>query len=184
MSVVHILYFSDTLCIWTYAAQTRIDAVKEKFGDASILRRAKPTAPATHEYFVIIDRALRDEGTSYHYAAPSEFAEADTRIIATASKALSALKPRGVVGSSWTTEAPFRETAEAIKPLRFREGSGSAGSLSCQCNTTCGGRVTILKKATPTGPTTRLHYWIRSSALFVRKHLIYGPKGRGFGPLV
>ena len=28
-------------------------------------------------YFVIIDRALRDEGTSYHYAAPAEFAEAD-----------------------------------------------------------------------------------------------------------
>ena len=28
-------------------------------------------------YFVLIDRALRDEGTSYHYAAPAEFAEAD-----------------------------------------------------------------------------------------------------------
>ena len=26
-------------------------------------------------YFVIIERALRDEGTSYHYAAPSEYAE-------------------------------------------------------------------------------------------------------------
>src|SRR5205823_3523563 len=25
-------------------------------------------------YFVIIDRALRDEGTSYHYAAPEQFA--------------------------------------------------------------------------------------------------------------
>ena len=34
MSVVHISYFSDTLCIWAYAAQARIDAVKEKFGDA------------------------------------------------------------------------------------------------------------------------------------------------------
>jgi len=28
-------------------------------------------------YFVVIDRALRDEGTSYHYLAPGEFAEAD-----------------------------------------------------------------------------------------------------------
>ena len=26
-------------------------------------------------YFVIIDRALRDEGTSYHYAAPTEYGE-------------------------------------------------------------------------------------------------------------
>ena len=34
-------------------------------------------------YFVIIDRALRDEGTSYHYAAPSAYGEADTRLVAT-----------------------------------------------------------------------------------------------------
>ena len=66
-------------------------------------------------YFVIIDRALRDEGTSYHYAPPAEFADADLQLVATASKAMSAQKPRCVVGSSWTTDAPFRETAEAIK---------------------------------------------------------------------
>ncbi len=33
MSVVQISYFSDVLCIWAYAAQARIDAVKEKFGN-------------------------------------------------------------------------------------------------------------------------------------------------------
>jgi uridine phosphorylase len=52
-------------------------------------------------YFVIIDRALRDEGTSYHYAPPSEYAKADSSLVA--------------VGSSWTTDAPFRETADAIE---------------------------------------------------------------------
>jgi uridine phosphorylase len=66
-------------------------------------------------YFVIIDRALRDEGTSYHYAPPAEFANADARLIATALKATSGHKQRCVVGSSWTTDAPFRETAEAIE---------------------------------------------------------------------
>jgi uridine phosphorylase len=69
-------------------------------------------------YFVIIDRALRDEGTSYHYAPPAEFAEADARLVATASKAMSSHQPRCVVGSSWTTDAPFRETAEAIEAAR------------------------------------------------------------------
>jgi len=69
-------------------------------------------------YFVIIDRALRDEGTSYHYAPPAEFADADARIVETASKALAAHRPRCVVGSSWTTDAPFRETAEAVKAAR------------------------------------------------------------------
>ena len=49
-----------------------------------ILRVASPP------YFVIIDRALRDEGTSYHYAAPATFAQADPRIVATAVQALKA----------------------------------------------------------------------------------------------
>ena len=34
MSVVEVKYFSDVLCIWAYASQARVDAVKEKFGDA------------------------------------------------------------------------------------------------------------------------------------------------------
>jgi predicted DsbA family dithiol-disulfide isomerase len=34
MSMVEITYFSDVLCVWAYVSQTRIDAVKEKFGDA------------------------------------------------------------------------------------------------------------------------------------------------------
>ena len=33
MAVVQVSYFSDVLCIWAYAAQARIDAVKEKFGN-------------------------------------------------------------------------------------------------------------------------------------------------------
>jgi uridine phosphorylase len=69
-------------------------------------------------YFVVIDRALRDEGTSYHYAAPAAFAEADPQLVV---KAVNALKQAGLpalVGASWTTDAPFRETAEAIEAAR------------------------------------------------------------------
>jgi len=65
-------------------------------------------------YFVIIDRALRDEGTSYHYAAPSDFSEADPQLVAMAATALTASGLDARVGASWTTDAPFRETAEAI----------------------------------------------------------------------
>ena len=71
-------------------------------------------------YFVIIDRALRDEGTSYHYAPPAEFACADSQLVATASEAMRQRTPRCVVGSSWTTDAPFRETAEAIEAARAK----------------------------------------------------------------
>jgi uridine phosphorylase len=72
-------------------------------------------------YFVIIDRALRDEGTSYHYAAPAEYGEADPVLVAVA---VDALRNRGlsaVVGATWTTDAPFRETAEAIEAARARD---------------------------------------------------------------
>jgi uridine phosphorylase len=71
-------------------------------------------------YFVVIDRAVRDEGTSYHYAAPSEFAEADPHLVAVAMGALSREGRRALVGPSWTTDAPFRETAEAIESARAK----------------------------------------------------------------
>jgi uridine phosphorylase len=71
-------------------------------------------------YFVVIDRALRDEGTSYHYAAPAEFAEADPLLVAMAVDALARAGLHAVVGPSWTTDAPFRETAEAIASARAR----------------------------------------------------------------
>jgi uridine phosphorylase len=71
-------------------------------------------------YFVVIDRALRDEGASYHYAPPSAFALGDPALVATAAKALSTLRQRCIVGASWTTDAPFRETAEAIEAARTK----------------------------------------------------------------
>ena len=69
-------------------------------------------------YFVVIERALRDEGTSYHYAAPAEFAEADARLIVSAMDALAREGLRVFAGATWTTDAPFRETEAAIAHAR------------------------------------------------------------------
>ena len=69
-------------------------------------------------YFVLIERALRDEGTSYHYLPPSRFCEADPDLL---SRAAAALDRAGLAverGSSWTTDAPFRETPSAIATHR------------------------------------------------------------------
>jgi uridine phosphorylase len=65
-------------------------------------------------YFIIIDRALRDEGTSYHYLPPSDFSEADAHLTQLARGALTAARLSVQVGATWTTDAPFRETQEAI----------------------------------------------------------------------
>lgn len=78
-------------------------------------------APAlSPPYFVVIDRALRDEGTSYHYAVASQYSEADPRLIAMTVAALENNKRSAFVGSTWTTDAPFRETSAAINSARSK----------------------------------------------------------------
>lgn len=85
------------------------------------LTSAGQIAPAgPPPYFVVIDRGLRDEGTSYHYATAGEFAQADPRLVAIAADALTEQGLHFVVGPSWTTDAPFRETAEAIHAARAK----------------------------------------------------------------
>ena len=86
----------------------------------SLTSAGQITPAGSPPYFVVIDRALRDEGASYHYAPPSEFAEADPALVTAAASALADLGPQCVVGASWTTDAPFRETAEAIDDARSR----------------------------------------------------------------
>jgi uridine phosphorylase len=75
-----------------------------------------PSGPTP--YFVIIDRALRDEGTSYHYAAPGDYADADPALVARAAEALRHASVPVFVGPTWTTDAPFRETEDAIASAR------------------------------------------------------------------
>jgi len=85
------------------------------------LTSAGQIVPAgTPPYFVVIDRALRDEGTSYHYAAPADFAEADPSLVAMAFDAFTGHGLRAYVGASWTTDAPFRETAAAVAAARAK----------------------------------------------------------------
>jgi len=69
-------------------------------------------------YFVVIDRALRDEGTSYHYLPPADFAEADPGLVSIAQGAVLTAGVPLRRGASWTTDAPFRETAAALETAR------------------------------------------------------------------
>ena len=69
-------------------------------------------------YFVVIDRALRDEGTSYHYLPPAAFAAADQALVAKAEEALRTIDIAVHRGATWTTDAPFRETALAVAAAR------------------------------------------------------------------
>jgi uridine phosphorylase len=68
-------------------------------------------------YFIIIERALRDEGTSYHYMAPSDYSDADAGLIAALDGAFGGLPVPVLTGATWTTDAPFRETQSAIDAM-------------------------------------------------------------------
>lgn len=87
----------------------------------SITSAGQISAKGEPPYFVVIDRALRDEGTSYHYAQPDVFAEADPLIVKAAMDALKENRLHAYIGASWTTDAPFRETSTAIAAARAME---------------------------------------------------------------
>ncbi len=69
-------------------------------------------------YFVLVTRALRDEGTSYHYLPAADYAEIRANVLRFARRALKPCKLAIEEGAVWTTDAPFRETQEAIALAR------------------------------------------------------------------
>ena len=71
-------------------------------------------------YFVLIDRALRDEGTSYHYMPPSTYSDAPEALIRNLEGVFDDLGVPVLRGATWTTDAPFRETGDAIESMRQR----------------------------------------------------------------
>ena len=67
-------------------------------------------------YFVMIERALRDEGTSYHYLPPSRVQHRCPLVLLRGDgwRVRWAFLLPVHRGATWTTDAPFRETAAAI----------------------------------------------------------------------
>jgi len=71
---------------------------------------ALPATPC----FVLIERALRDEGTSTHYLPPARWSHLRDDLRERLTGAFDNLREPVLAGSSWTTDAPYRETAAAI----------------------------------------------------------------------
>jgi len=80
----------------------------------SITSAGQLIAAGNPPYFVLIERALRDEGTSHHYLPPASYVQVAPELLAQMQNLLEAGEPRVIRGGAWTTDAPFRETEEAI----------------------------------------------------------------------
>lgn len=84
----------------------------------SITSAGQIIALRTPPYFVLVEKALRDEGTSYHYLPPSDYSRISEKLLDWLKPNLKSCSPPVEVGATWTTDAPFRETASAIDACR------------------------------------------------------------------
>jgi uridine phosphorylase len=67
---------------------------------------------------LVVDSAIRDEGTSHHYLPPSREVLLDRVLVQQAADALVARQIPHRIGRTWTTDADFRETPRKIAARR------------------------------------------------------------------
>lgn len=71
--------------------------------------------------FFLCEKALRDEGTSYHYIPHGRFSYPDKKLTNKLGKVMGKLGLSYERGSTWTIDAPYRETKKEIESYR-KEG--------------------------------------------------------------
>jgi uridine phosphorylase len=84
----------------------------------SITSAGQITPIGAPPYFVLIERALRDEGTSYHYLPPAPYSELRPEISEVIRAGWDHTRISLYAGASWTTDAPFRETEAMLARCR------------------------------------------------------------------
>lgn len=67
---------------------------------------------------ILVQCALRGEGVSHAYLPPGESVTGNTQLLAAVAAELERAGIAAVTGSTWTTDAPFRETPSAIASAR------------------------------------------------------------------
>ena len=87
----------------------------------SVTSAGQITPRGAPSYFVLIDEALRDEGTSEHYLPPSLRVTLGPTLRNRIAGGFSDVPVPVHTGASWTTDAPYHETAMAIAAAR-KEG--------------------------------------------------------------
>lgn len=94
------------------------------FGSCGVLDDDK-----VKDRIIIPVSAVRDEGTSYHYIAPSSEIEAEPHSIRTLEKVLTSCGYSYVKGKTWTSDAIYRETVPVIQERR--QGGCISAEMEC-----------------------------------------------------
>lgn len=85
--------------------------------------------------FLVPKKALRDEGTSYHYAPPSRFIETNDRARKAIEKAIVGRNMKYQEVITWSTDGFFRETKEKVE-YRRKEGCAVV-EMECSALSAC-----------------------------------------------
>jgi len=78
---------------------------------------------------IIPTRAIRDEGTSYHYAPSSDYIDVNRKYIPEFTEILDAFGYPYVTGTTWTTDGFYRETREKVR--RRKEMGAICVEMEC-----------------------------------------------------
>ena len=85
--------------------------------------------------FLVPQKALRDEGTSYHYAPPSRFMEISERARKAIKEAVTQHRMKYREVTTWSTDGFFRETKEKVA---YRKSEGcSVVEMECAALAAC-----------------------------------------------
>jgi len=85
--------------------------------------------------FLVPVRALRDEGTSYHYLPPSRFVETDSAVLRSMERTLTRLGLPYAECTTWTTDGFFRETRDKV--ARRRAEGCTVVEMECAALAAC-----------------------------------------------
>lgn len=66
----------------------------------------------------LCEKALRDEGTSYHYLPHGDFIYPDKELTKKLGEQLEKRKIKYLLGATWTIDAPYRETKKEVEKYR------------------------------------------------------------------
>lgn len=82
---------------------------------------------------IVPDKAIRDEGTSYHYCPASDYVDINPKIFTKITKYLEDNGVEFIKGTTWTTDGIYRETA---KKTDNRKNMGAI-CVDMECATMC-----------------------------------------------
>ncbi|MBI0121621.1 nucleoside phosphorylase [Lactobacillus sp. M0398] len=86
-------------------------------------------------YFLVPTRAIRDEGTSFHYMKPGTYIDLKSEFLTKTKKLLSQEGFKVEEVTTWTTDGFFRETVKKVK--QAKELGASSVEMECAAMAAC-----------------------------------------------